>query len=296
MHPHAVIRQRSRGRLALIGATVLASSIVFSGTLAGMASAAVPGLQRVTKFSPSDSASNKTVSVDCPAGQQLIGTGADIRGAGFQRVVFDDIRVNSQLTRLTVTGFETEAGTTANWELKATAVCANPLPGLQMVQASSASDSQNTKTVTASCPAGKQLVGTGGEITGGLGQVVIDDLKPSSLLTKVTVTGFEDANGTSNSWRVDAYAICANPLPGLQLATKTSATDTSGKRIAAECPGGTSLLNAAGEITGGLGRVGMIEMAPANPLTQSSNGAAIQIDSGAAPSWSLNAYAICATP
>jgi hypothetical protein len=296
VHPNLVMPQRSTSRLVFLAAALLAVSVVLCGVLASMASAAVPGLERVTKFSVSDSATNKSVTVDCPAGKQLIGTGADIGGSGFQRVVLDDIRVNSLLTRVTVTGFETEAGTTANWELKATAVCATPLPGLQMVQATSVSDSNNTKGATASCPAGKQLVGTGGEITGGLGQVVIDDVRPNSLLSRVTVTGFEDANGTANNWRVDAYAICANPLPGLQLATQSSASDTSGKRILANCPSGTKLLDAAGEITGGLGRVGMIEMAPANPLTEGNTVAAIQMDGGAPPSWSLNAYAICATP
>jgi hypothetical protein len=296
VHLNPVMPQRPLSRLALLAATLVAVSVVLGGVLASMASAAVPGLQRVTSFSASDSLASKSVTVECPAGKQLIGTGADIGGSGFQRVVLDDIRVNSLLTRVTVTGFEIEGGTTASWELKATAVCASPLPGLQMVQATSASDSQNTKGATASCPTGKQLVGTGGEITGGLGEVVIDDVRPNPGLSRVTVTGFEDANGTAGNWHVDAYAICANPLPGLQLATQTSANDTSGKRILANCPGGTKLLDAAGEITGGLGRVGMIEMAPANPLTEGNTVAAIQMDGGAAPNWSLNAYAICATP
>lgn len=288
--------RRLAGRFVAVATATLAASVVLGAVSAGTASAAVPGLERVTKFSVSDSASSKSVSIQCPAGKQVIGVGADIGGDGFQGVVLDDISVDSLLTSVTVTGFETETGTNANWELKATAVCATPLPGLQRVQAISATDSQNTKSVTANCPVGKQLVGAGGEITGGLGQVVIDDVRPNSLLTSVTVTGFEDVNGTASSWLVDAYAICANPLPGLQLATTSSPTNTMGKRINASCPAGTRLLNAAGEITGGLGRVGMIEMAPPNPLTESTNVAAIQMDSGPAVSWSLNAYAICATP
>src|SRR4051794_41750668 len=104
-----------------------------------MASAAVPGLQRVTSFSVSDSVSNKSVTVECPAGKQLIGTGADIGGSGFPRGVLDDIRVNSLLTPVTVTRVEIEGGTTARLGLKATAGWASPPPRPPMGQAPSAS-------------------------------------------------------------------------------------------------------------------------------------------------------------
>ena len=60
----------------------------------------------------------------------------------------------------------------------------------------------------ATCPAGKNLLGTGGE--GGGSAVVMDDLRPNAALTSVTVTGIEDETGKESDWDVTAYAICAN--------------------------------------------------------------------------------------
>jgi hypothetical protein len=40
--------------------------------------------------------------------------------------VLEDVRPNGALTSVTVTGFENETGTTANWNAAAYAICANP--------------------------------------------------------------------------------------------------------------------------------------------------------------------------
>src|SRR4051812_18694776 len=85
VHLNPVMPQRPLSRLALLAATLVAVSVVLGGVLASMASAAVPGLQRVTSFSASDSLASKSVTVECPAGKQLIGTGADIGGSGLPR-------------------------------------------------------------------------------------------------------------------------------------------------------------------------------------------------------------------
>ena len=92
-------------------------------------------------------------------------------------------------------------------------MCANPPPGLQLVTVTSESDSEELKVVTATCPTGKNLIGTGGEISTGVGQVVLDDIRPNASLTSVTVTAIEDENGfgLGFGWYAVAYAICANP-------------------------------------------------------------------------------------
>ena len=64
--------------------------------------------------------------------------------------------------------------------------------------------------MSATCPAGKHLLGAGGEIDSGLGEVVLDDLRPDQGLKKVTVTGIEDETGYGGTWFPRAYAICAN--------------------------------------------------------------------------------------
>ncbi|WP_437320936.1 hypothetical protein [Sorangium sp. So ce385] len=301
-HAEATHRRRPTSmpalRLSRLGGA-LAAVPALCLTFASPASAAVPGYERVFDISALDSMSTKSVTVTCPAGKKVLGTGARIYsglGVGFQHVVLDDIRPNVTLTALTVTGYEDAAGTSEDWEVWASANCADPIPGLERIQAVSASDSLSNKSVTATCPSGKMVVGSGGEITNGLGRVLIDDLRPNSLLTNVTVTGYEDALGTSNNWTVTAYAICADPLPGLQRVASFSAVSSSSKWVSADCPTGTVLLNSGAEISSGIGFVGLIEMGPVNLLTMSNQTAAIEMMSGTTNSWAVDAYAICATP
>ena len=117
---------------------------------------------------------------------------------------------NAALTAATATGTEHEEFN-GDWGLAADSVCANPPPGLQLIKAQIQSDSEELKIVTATCPAGKNLLSTGAEVTGGSGEIVIDDVRPAAALTNVTVTGIEDDSGTVFDWNVTAYAICANP-------------------------------------------------------------------------------------
>ncbi len=91
--------------------------------------------------------------------------------------------------------------------------------GLQRVEKESAEDSKSPKQVTATCPSGKVLVGTGFDIFGGKSgtapdqetDVMIDFVIPGS--TSVTAAAYEDRDGadeTTNSiWSVKAIAICA---------------------------------------------------------------------------------------
>ena len=88
------------------------------------------------------------------------------------------------------------------------------MPGLQRTIKASVSDSSTSKTVTARCPAGKQVLGGGGTVTGGRGQVVLERLQPVQATTgdRFVVGAREDGTGYSGSWRLTAYALCANPL------------------------------------------------------------------------------------
>ena len=82
--------------------------------------------------------------------------------------------------------------------------------GLELVKATSPLGSDEFGQTSASCPAGKHLIGTGGEVLGGGGEVILDDLRADTALTRTTVTGFEDQTGFDPDWRVAAYAICIN--------------------------------------------------------------------------------------
>jgi hypothetical protein len=141
----------------------------------------------------------------------VIGAGGNVTGAGGGQIVIDDLTPDEGLTSVTLTAFEDESGTAANWGLRAWAICAVAPSGLERVAASSPSDSTTEKFVPANCPLGKQVIGAGGDITAGVaeGEIVIDDLVPSPGLTNVIVRGIEDESLTTEPWSVTAYAICA---------------------------------------------------------------------------------------
>ena len=81
--------------------------------------------------------------------------------------------------------------------------------GVQRVTNTSEFDTFFRKTVTATCPAGKVVVGTGYDkfIEGELARLIsVDELVPSA--SSVTVTARE-VNGLGENWSIHAIAICA---------------------------------------------------------------------------------------
>jgi hypothetical protein len=78
---------------------------------------------------------------------------------------------------------------------------------LEIVMASTASDSTGSKIAEATCPGGKVLVGGGARIVGAAGNTALDESYPlSQVKWRATAT---EVNVTGVNWRVDAFAICA---------------------------------------------------------------------------------------
>lgn len=109
------------------------------------------------------------------------------------------------------TGIEDENGYTGFWTVTAHAVCADPPPGLEYVVARTEPDSDFSASVPATCPVGKNLLGTGADISSGSGEVVLDDVRPNAALTSTTGTAFEDETGQAGDWTLNVFAVCANP-------------------------------------------------------------------------------------
>ena len=276
-------------------ALLVAGLALLCGAFAGSASAAVPGLQLVSSASLADSLSTKQAVVTCPVGKRLIGAGGEVT-FGVGQVVIDDLSPNAGLTNVRIVAREDEDGTTATWFVRGYAICANPVPGLQLVTAGQASNSVSGTGVTATCPVGKKLIGAGGQLTNALGQVVMDDITPNAGLTSVSVTGFEDDTGTTTNWTIHAFAICANPLPGLQRISATGISNSvTGTGATAACTGGRKLIGTGGDFTSGLGQVAMDDIEP-DPTLTSLSVIGYEDDNGTAANWSTRAYAICATP
>jgi hypothetical protein len=259
---------------------------------AGTASAAVPGLHLVTTGSDLNSVDKGRVAV-CPSGESAVGGGGQII-FGNGQVLLDDMVPKTGA--FSAFGREDQDGFQFGWGVAASAICASPIPGLQVVPGPSPVNSDD-KSARATCPPDKQVIGAGAELNGGSGQVTLDDVIPKT--TTVDVRAREDRDGLATNWSVTAYAVCANPLPGLQIVQKTSATDSfASKSIAANCPPGKKLLGGGGEITFGSGgtEVVLTEVRPNGSTLTSMIAGASEIQGGSTRNWNITAYAVCAFP
>jgi hypothetical protein len=268
---------------------VLASMLLLPVAAQG---AVVSPLPKALTFGPSDSASPKSLSTSCPAGKVVTGAGGDV-STGNGEVVFDDLTPSADLKSVTVKGVEDQNGLAGNWAAAVQPICAYPLGGMQRVAATSPLDSSN-KSVTVTCPAGKKVVGMGSDINAGNGQVGVDDFRPSTDLTSVTVQALEDQDGQAGPWNVTVYAICANPPSGLERVSGTSGLNSDGFKSAnATCSAGKRLLGIGSDINAGSGQVQQTSLISTN----AGLGALVLADEdedGQSGPWSVTAFGICA--
>jgi len=272
-----------------VGVTVLA---IAAGALAAAAPApALPGLELRTVPTPMNSVGAKAVTAWCSPGKRVIGTGITLSGAAGQVMIGGMVPGSASVASR---AREDGTGFSGNWLVRATAICAAPPAGHQVVAATSPSSSAFSHSATAVCPAGKKVLGTGALLVGGQGQVVIDEVRPNSALQSVLVTGYEDDDGYAGNWSVRAYAVCAFPPAGLHLASATNAASSPAfKDITTVCAHGTRLHGVGGEITGGLGQVSFDDL-PRDTSLEFLRVTASEDEDGTAADWSLTAYAICA--
>ena len=111
---------------------------------------------------------------------------------------------------MTVQAFESDP-LADDWTANVFAICANPLRGQQRLSTSTAFDSENNGA-RAECP-GQLATGSGAEIVGVTGEVVIDSAYPidgsATTPTATTVYGQEE-DATTGSWYITAFALCAD--------------------------------------------------------------------------------------
>jgi hypothetical protein len=214
--------------------------------IATPAAAAVPGLIRVSATSGSTAHDAKIIVVACPAGKQLVGTGARIDG-GLGKVVLTSLQPNGSPTvaptSLTAQAAETDP-ISRSWSLTAYGICANPLPGLVRIAATSSDNqSEDAKAARAVCPTGKKVVGTGFRIGLGRGQVSIGGVRFLNIsadpVPNHVFVHAREADLYDGYWTLTAYAICATPPAGLRVYRAVGFSDpdgNTGSTVVAPCP------------------------------------------------------------
>jgi hypothetical protein len=209
------------------------------------------------------------------------------------------MRPDSTLRSAVSTFREDETGYPANWQPSAYALCTSPLVGMERVAGQSASSSE-AKSVVATCPAGKRVVGVGGASAGGSGQVVLEVIRPDKQLKTVTVVSREDQNGFAGNWTVSAYAVCAKAPQGLERVVATRVGSDEFTDVQADCSPGRNLLAMGGEVSGQSGQLSLetyVLPGAAPPVADASAAGyarAWQDEDGYPRGWNVTAFAICA--
>ncbi|GIG85132.1 hypothetical protein [Plantactinospora endophytica] len=288
------VRRNGAGRVRRIVSTAgLASAAVLVAQLALVAPAsAVPGLVLKVAGGP-DNSDWKTTNAECPVGTTVLGGGGRISDGNGQ-VVMDTMLPLVGGEAYSVTGREDGNGFGGDWSITTSALCAPAPAGLETRTQLSDNNSNVGKTMDVECPPGKKVLGLGAEMSGGMGRVVIDDLRPSADLTKISIAGMEDG-GTDylDNWTMVGKAICATPPAGLVRITGFGTLDsTTPKTAVARCPEGKRVHGVGGEIDNGQGEVRMTAMWANSSTTVTVTGA--EEEGGYGNSWAVKAYAICA--
>jgi hypothetical protein len=167
------------------------------------------------------------------------------------------------------------------------------IAGLQRVESTSPVNSVFPKVASASCLPGKKVIGMGGYVTNGNGEVVLNEIIPDAALGRVRATAWEDETGYAGNWSITAIAMCADPLPGLQRVQEQTPADSSDKELYVSCPSGKNRLGLGAYIAGSEGQVFLDAL---DPLPSNTNGGAhaSEDQTGTTGNWSITLVAICA--
>ena len=145
---------------------------------------------------------------------------------------------------------EDQVGTPQFWAVQAYAICSVPLPGLEIVSATGAAGSGGFQGKSVDCAPGKNVIGVGGRINGGAGQVSLST--QALFAARASASGLEDRDGFAGNWSVTAFAVCArlnSVFDSAVVSVQTASDATARKIFTIDCPPGMS-------VTGGAAFVG----------------------------------------
>ncbi|WP_336213866.1 hypothetical protein [Nonomuraea sp. LPB2021202275-12-8] len=263
------------------------------------ATAGIPGLERVVGYSTIDSAQTKSARADCPFGKVVIGAGGGLSAVN-PHLVLNGIKVSDTLRHVEAGGWEDENGTTANWMAFATAICADPLPGLEKVTVRSPYDSKPVKTLSTGCPDGKEILSVGWEIDSAPSQAWLSWLsvyegRPAyGIRSRAFMSASEDQTGYDLDWWIHLHLLCAFPPPGLDWVRTGGLPDsTPYKTVEPVCPQGKRVIGVAGtmETDGARSQLGIRQLEVGS--SRSAFVTASEDHDGTTDIWQLVGQAAC---
>jgi hypothetical protein len=254
-------QSRLRRRLSLLATVVLSAGglTALQAVAAPTAAWAISGLEVVQRFSDYSSASPKSVTARCPTGKQVLGGGGglvwteqvqthDVVLTRMEPVHSDDGAFRDHFI---VTGVEDSSGESDDWYLESYAICADPMPGYQIVDHRSITLSDFFIRTEAHCDGNRRVIGTGAKVSTDSGEVGLQMMRASMVETFSYAQAAEDFDGYFDDWNVTAYAVCVNEPAGYEIVQDPSPEDgsESPKWATALCSSGRRLYG-AGSATG----------------------------------------------
>ncbi len=247
----SVSRPRIRRRRAFLTSGLALVAILATTLTAGPAHA-VAGITDVTdetlsfNFGP---ATSKTERATCPSGTRIIGGGGGTIGSqindGLVITKMQPVRplYGEDFYEVTVND---PTGTLDGWGARATAICAPALANMSIEYGYTVSSSSSVQLATATCPAGRKVVGNGATVYNAYGHAGLQVMRASTDGTRVYAQAHEEPGGYSGNWSIWAWAVCATAPAGYEIVMTQSSQDDSEstKNTQTECPPGKALLSA----------------------------------------------------
>jgi hypothetical protein len=268
--------------------TALAAAVTAAVVLAIPAAADPPGMVKVGNTSASNSF-DKALIATCPAGTVVTGGGGYLTApaAAHQGLVaLDRLEPLDNGSGFIATMREVDPDPN-NWQLSTDATCLPAPLGWDVVPVTGPI---GTQVVVANCGT-KNLIGVGGRINSGGGDVVLDYVVPSADLKSVTVRGTPAAGRNPQGWSVTAFAVCAYVPDLVRITPFVPSSSTAHKSLNATCPPGMALYSSGAAISPGNGQL-FLSVVHAIGL-HSFSVAADEDDDGYNLAWTLFGYGIC---
>ncbi|GLY35652.1 hypothetical protein Amsp01_016760 [Amycolatopsis sp. NBRC 101858] len=239
------------GWLIAVSVATFAAQAVPQLFVGDSASAVPPSLQRIAGPSTATNQdSPKNAVAYCPSGTRLVGGGGWASDQGSGKVMLTGVEPIRQgpnppkLDYYDVWARKTDPAFSGAWSLQAYAICAagKGLPANSgMYQHSTDDQPAAFKSLSYRCAAEQRIVsaGTTTVYTGEHVPVGVQLVRASGPLD-ITRSTAHTARGFGGNWKLTTTAICADPIPGVQVVSEVVNTATA----AVTCPAGTSVYGA----------------------------------------------------
>jgi hypothetical protein len=167
----------------------------------------------VVATQPPDSVGAKYAYASCPTGKSLISGAGTINSPNGQ-VVLDTVAPSGDPpTTAVFVALEDDTGNSADWGVTGYAICA---ASARRSGFAGARQPASNMRLEASCGAGTQATGVGGEITGGLGRIWLSGLHVHTTdpaRFELNAVSDETTDIGASSWFPTIHGICATTIP-----------------------------------------------------------------------------------